>query len=210
MNFAELEKEQKQMVILTVGAVIAVFMLARNLMIEPAKAKAAAAEKIITELEGKLKGGETLLRKDSRIQNELLENAKTIAQIYETELPPEGSRYGWALGNIIGVADEVGVQVKVNESRAQRYISPKNEGSENLPMWIPYNVNVDLFTSFENLKKFLAVLEEKYPYSSVAIMDISARKFDNENHSIHLLIEWPVFRYDKDLKQIQQFAKDAN
>ena len=64
MKFSDLNKEQKQLLILAVGGSFTLLMIASNLVMKPAKAAAANAEKVIAELESEVNKGELLLQRD--------------------------------------------------------------------------------------------------------------------------------------------------
>lgn len=210
MKFSDLNKEQKQLLILAVGGSITLLMIFSNLMMKPAKAAAANAEKIILELESKVNKGETLLQRNLRVQADTRKGAQQILDVYETYFPPETSRYGWALDQLIGIGEEVGFTPTVKESRGIRYVPlrPRQEFNENsVPMWVPYSVDVEFQTSFENLKNFIILLRKKNPYCSVAKLEINAQDGDPEHHLINLIVEWPVFRFEEDLAWIKAQAQ---
>jgi len=209
MKFSEMNKEQKQLLILAVGGGITILMIVSNLLVKPTKEAALAAEEIIEELGSDVARGELLLERDSRIRSKTQEDAKAILNIVEEDLPPENGRYGWALENLSGVSEEVGVLFVVKEYRGTRYIPIKpglDFNQDSVSMWIPYTVEVQFKTSFENLKKILSILQEKFPYCSLANMQINASNQDPENHDISLILEWPVFRLDSDLVWIKEQA----
>lgn len=210
MNFAEMNKEQKQLLILAVGGAFTLIMITSNLLVKPTQKRAEAAEKIIEELATDVSRGELLLERDARVRAKTREDAQALLKIVEEQLPPESGRYGWALENLTEVAESVGVLFSVREHRGARFV-PLKSGQEfnpdSIPMWIPYPVEVEFRTSFENLKKILNLIEQKFPYCSVANMQINASERDPENHNISLILEWPVFRLESDKTWIEKQAK---
>lgn len=212
MKFSEMNKEQKQLLILAVGGSFTLLMLLSNLVMKPAKEAAAKAEKIIEEQESDVNKGEMLLQRDPRVRAETRRDAQRILEIYDQYLPPETSRYGWALDKLIGIGEELGFKPTVKESRGARFVPlrPRQEFNENsASMWIPYAVDVEFQTSFENLKNFMILLREKNPYCSVAKLEIISQESDPEHHLINLIVEWPVFRFDEDLAWIKAQAASA-
>lgn len=209
MNFAEMNKEQKQLLILAVGGAVTFLMVVSNLMVKPAKAAAEKAEKIIEELGTDVNRGELLLERDPKVRRDVLADAKALLAIVDKELPPVNGRYGWALENLTGVSEEVGVLFTVKEHAGARYVpmKPRQEfNPDSVPMWIPYPVDVEFRTNFENLKKILRLLKEKFPYCSVAKMQIEASNQDFQKHKVSLILEWPVFRFEEDLAWIRSQA----
>lgn len=212
INFAELNKEQKQLLILSVGGVITLIMLGSNLLMKPANAAAAEAEELILKYEQDVRRGELLIRRDQRVRAQTQSDSKEILKIYQEQLPPEINRYGWALDNLIALSDKIDLEIFVKETREDRFI-PERQGEksnpESVPMWVPYSVDVEFRTNFANLKKFLNLIEKEFPFSSVANMQISSTDQDPENHFINFTVEWPVFRYDEDLDWIISQARGS-
>jgi hypothetical protein len=210
VKFSELNNDQKKLLILSIGGAITVLMIISNLVIKPAKKAAEKAEEIILEFGKEVSRGELLLKRDQRIRVQTREDAIAILKIYEEQLPPESSRYGWALDNLIGLSERAELEISVKEYKGTRYI-PAQQGEkvdpDSIPMWIPYTLTVDTLTSFANLKNFLDLIKDEFPYCSVANIQISASDRDPENHSISFAIEWPVFRYSEDLAWIKAQAE---
>jgi len=210
VKFSELNKDQKKLLILSIGGVVTVLMIVSNLVIKPAKKAAETAEEIIEEFGKEVSRGELLLKRDQRNRVQTREDAIAVLNIYEEQLPPESSRYGWALDNLIGLSERAELEISVKEYKGTRYeMVQKGEKVDpsSIPMWIPYTVTVDTLTTFANLKKFLNLIKDEFPYCSVANIQILASDRDPENHSISFSIEWPVFRYTKDLAWIRAQAE---
>ncbi|MDF3130426.1 hypothetical protein P0Y35_14560 [Kiritimatiellaeota bacterium B1221] len=210
MKFSEMNKEQKQLVILGVGGAITILFIVVNLLVKPAKEAALKAEEVIAELESEVNRGQMVLDRDLKVKKEVKASAKEILEIVNRELPPSTGRYAWALANITEVFEDMGVYLDMEETRGLRYL-PLKDGQEFNPdsvsMWVPYSVTVRFKTSFENLKKILNLLKEKFPYCSIAKLDIRASEQDYENHNISLILEWPVFRFDSDQAWMEKQAQ---
>ncbi len=156
MKFSEMNKEQKQLLILGVGGAITVLFIVINLLVKPAKEAALKAEEVIAELESEVNRGQMVLDRDLKVKKEVKASAKKVLAIVNNELPPSTGRYAWALGNITEVFEDMGVYLDMEETRGARYV-PLKDGQEFNPdsvsMWVPYSVTVRFKTSFENLKK---------------------------------------------------------
>ncbi len=211
VSFSELNKEQKQLLILAVGGTFTLLMVLSNLLIAPAKAAAEAGRKNVAEFELKVSRGERMLRRHVLIQKETEKLSSTVMRIYREHLPPEVSRYIWALEQISQLGEDLGLQLTVQEHPGARYIPIRDKGKldvNSIPMWIPYSVDVNLNTSFENLKKFLTLLHECYPYCSVGKLEIPAAPMNPENHNIALLLEWPILRLEEDLAWVRSHVEE--
>jgi hypothetical protein len=205
MKFSELNKEQKQLLILVVGGIFTLLMIGSNLVITPAKAAAEEGRQNIATFENQVNRGESVLRRDALVRKETLELSSTALDLYQTHLPPIASRYIWALEKVSQLGADLDLQLTVQEHSGTRYIPVRDLSSldvNSIPMWIPYPVDVRLNTSFENLQKFLSLLYERYPYCSVGKIEIAATPIHPENHNISLLLEWPVFRFEQELDWI--------
>lgn len=203
MKFSELNKEQKQLLILAVGGVITMFFIISNLIIGPAKEQAAEAETIIDELDKKVRDGDRILRRAVMAERQVKTLSSEILSIHQSELPPLSSPYIWAVEKLSLLAEELQLNVTVREHPTNRYqtITPSmNEfDPESVPLWIPYTVDVEVNTTFAKLKKILVLLEESLPYASVAELVVQSNDATPEEHEITFMVEWPTFRREEDL-----------
>lgn len=214
MNFSSLTKEQKQLVILGVGGCFTLIMIVSNLVIGPAKEKAAEAEEIILELENKVASGERILRRNVRVQRDVNSFSSEILAIHESELPPRTSPYVWAVENLSLLADELGLNLSIQEHPTTRYIpvsdSLKNLNVNSIPYWVPYSVDVKINTSFAKLQSFLVLLEKALPYASIGEITIQASSNTPERHQITVLVEWPTFRFEEDLRSLTELTQTGD
>jgi len=207
MKLSELTKEQKQMLVLAVGGVITMIAVLSNVVIGPARENAAEAQTVIQELEDQVRKGESQLKRDRLVRRNVKAASKEILDIHREHLPPRTSPYIWAVEQLSLLAEDLNLVISVQEHPTLRYV-PVPDGLENLnfdsiPYWIPYTVEVEMGTSFANLKNFLALLEEDLLYASVSEIRIQASDSNPEEHDIRLLVEWPTFRFGEDLAWIQ-------
>jgi len=212
MKFSEMDKNQKQLLILSVGGVITAFFIVQNLLLKPAKEAALEAQTTIEELESEVNKGDLLLKRDTTLRKEMGNMAAEIQELRAQNLPPETSRYIWALQHISSLARGVGIKADVQETPGVRYMpsnAGKNTNRESVPMWVPYSVNVTMYTSFENLKKFLQELRVAHPFVSVGSVQIEPNDVTPEIHYIRLTLEWPVLRFEEDLEWLKSLHKEA-
>jgi len=209
MNFSELNKDQKQLLILVVGGILTIFFVISNLIIGPAKDAAEAAQTTIDEIERDVTNGERILRRAVITARDVQTFSTEILTVHQDELPPRFSPYIWAVEKLSLLAEEVDIIISVREHSAARYtkIRPGMKvNPESIPFWIPYTVDVQVNTTFANLKKFLTLLHESFPYASIADLEIQANASRPEEHDITFLVEWPTFRFDNDLAWITEQA----
>lgn len=210
MSFADMNKEKKQLLILSAGGALTLFMIVTNVILNPAKARAAEARETIGELSSQVRTGELILRKDQSNRKVVSRHAARILELRATELPPENSRYIWALRNVTSLAREVGVKVTVRETSSLRYVPAASEqglDKASVPMWIPYSVEVETFTSFENLKIYMDRLRAAHPYASIGLLQITSNDASPENHRVQFILEWPVLRFVEDVNWMESVAE---
>jgi hypothetical protein len=224
MNFSEMNKEQKQLVILGVMAVITTISVLSNMVIGPAREDAAAARETINNLKGKVSTGDAILIRDTRNIREIQEFSTEVHAIASRHLPPETSAYIWAVEKLSLISEELDMVIKVRQHPSARYIpvarqSPLNEKGEpidaepvmdTIPMWIPYAVDVETNTSFAKMQRYLDLLHQRIPYASVSQIRISARPEDPEKHLISIIVGWPSFRYPEDAEWIESERKETS
>ncbi|MCC5844491.1 MAG: hypothetical protein JJU05_09590 [Verrucomicrobia bacterium] len=211
MKFSELNKQQKEYLILGVMGVITTIAVLQNLVIAPTRAKAAAARETIGKLESDVRTGESILARDRTNRNRLQTVSGEILERMEREAPPDFSRYTWALGRISRIARQNDIFPQIREFGGQRYMPHR----QNYPqirdksgMWIPYAIEVDFRTSYTQTMQFLRALHEEDPLASVGQLTIRANPDDPQNHLVNLIIEWPVFRHPED-KEFLTASKGA-
>jgi len=206
VKFSELNKEQKQLLVLAVGGVITLFMIVFNLMIVPAREAAEQGRRHTERYEMDVNRGEALLRRDRRTREEAREAANAMLEIYREHLPPEAGRYIWALERISQIGEDLNLQLVVREHPGSRYIPVRDMNRfdpNSVSMWIPYAVDVEMRTSFANLQNFLRELHTRYPFCSVGSLRITASSENPLHHEVRLLLEWPVFRFQEDLNELE-------
>lgn len=207
MNFSEMNKEQKQLLVLAVGGTITIIAILSNLVIGPARAEAAEARKTIEELEDKVIKGERVLRRSVMVNRDVQNFASEVLSVHEEHLPPRISPYIWAVENLSLLAEDLDLVISVQEHPTSRFM-PIPEDMEDLnrssvPYWVPYTVDVDVNTSFAKLKSFLNLIHRELPYASVAGLQIQASSTQPERHAISMMLEWPTFRFPEDLEWLQ-------
>ena len=205
MKFSELNKEQKQYLILGVMALaFAVFGL-NNFLVAPMRARSAAAEKTISELESEVRIGEALLRRDKSNQEELQRLAREILEIHETQLPPEISRYNWGFQLVSSVTAPMGLQPRVQQHGTPRfmphtgnYTAVKNTST----FWIPYAITLDLDASYQEVIELIEGFYTANPHTSVASLTLQRIRETPEKHQVNMILEWPVLRHAEDLEYL--------
>jgi hypothetical protein len=214
VKFSELDKEKKQLLILAVGGVITIFFVISNLVIGPAKEQAAQAEETIEELDKKVRDGDRILRRSALAERQVKTLSSEILSIHQSELPPLTSPYIWAVEKLSLLAEELQLKITVREHPANRYLpippSLQDFNPDSVPMWIPYTVDVEVNTTFANLKKFLVLLEESLPYASVAELMIQTNQATPEEHDITFMVEWPTFRLEEDLSWMTEQINEGD
>lgn len=213
MNFQEMNKEQKQQLILGILIVCTVVFLGQNAVLRPAKEKLALAKTETKDLSPKVTMGETILSRDLRNKREVTDLAGKIDRIQSAHLPPAEGRFIWALQQISNVGHSLDLNVKVAETNRDRYRKSNGktfaETKNNVPMWIPYAVDVSFSATFHQTTEFLRRLQASNPYISVGQLGIYAAEPDEnpELQTISIVVEWPVFRDNRDLVDLQKLAK---
>ncbi|MCC5850746.1 MAG: hypothetical protein JJU29_21875 [Verrucomicrobia bacterium] len=212
MKFSELNKEQKQLVVLAVGGVFTVFMILNNLVLGPMRASAAAAQNQTADLERKVNRGEAILRRERINQVSIQSVAAEIGAIREAYLPPEISRYTWALSQISGVGHLLGIQAQVREHDLPRYVphtAPYRQIKLDTPMWVPYAVQVNFTAGYDKIIQFIDQLYKANPYISIGMLTIQRNPNQPENHLVQMVVEWPVLRFNEDINQLQALAEGS-
>lgn len=208
MSFSEMNKEQKQLVVLAVMGLVTAISVVSNMIIGPAREDAAEASVVIKEKKAEVATGEAVLIRDARNQRDIADFSVVLKEVHEEFLPPESSTYIWAVEKLSLIAEELDMVIKVRQHPSARYrvtsrVKSADLAEDTIPMWIPYATDVDMNASFAKLQSYLNLLREKVPYASVSRIRISAGGQNPEEHAISLIVEWPTFRFPEDLEWIQ-------
>lgn len=211
MKFSEMNKEQKQYVVLGVMAVVTTFFVLQNIVVGPMRARASQAEETISDLQPKVRLGEAMLRRDRVNRDEILAISEEILATSQTQLPDRQSQLSWAqrvLNEII--KDQLGLDGEAERVHpAQRAAVPRGsyeEVQDRVSMWSVFAVDVTLRAGFDDLRRFLDVLYEQQPYASVGRMTLSANPANPEKHRVEMVVEWPVFRFRQDIELLTTHA----
>lgn len=212
MKFSDLNKEQKQIAFLAIGGVFTVFMILNNLVLGPMRENAAAAQNKTDELERKVNRGEAILRRE-RINQVAIQSAATeIGAIREQYLPPEISRYTWALRQISDIGFPLGIQAQVREHELPRFVphtSPYRQIKLDTPMWVPYAVQVNFTAGYAKVIQFIDRLCNANPYVSIGMLTIQRNPNHPENHLVQMVVEWPVLRFNEDISLLRELAEGS-
>ena len=207
-----MNKEKKQQLIMGVLMVLTVLFLGSNAVVKPAREKLGKARKVVHELEPKVRNGERMVAVDARTSQDLQKRAREILAIESAHLPPQESRFTWALQKITDITHEMGLEAKVEELRNPRFRPATKSFASiagNIPMWVPYAVDVRLTAGYEDVKTLAARIQKENPYASVSQMGIYAGGTDVEKHTVTLVVEWPTFRDRSDLNMLRKLAGDS-
>ncbi len=73
----------------------------------------------------------------------------------------------------------------------------------------PYSVNVNLLTDYQDLLRFVDVVEQSNPFVSVLDLEISERRNLPQAHNIRFRIQWPMWGDSGTIPQFRNGKRDA-
>lgn len=202
-------KQDAKVLLLAVGGTVLFLRILYVAVLAPATDEAAALERRLPEIRDRLGEGRRLLERSAELRRAVRDPAGEIPRIREKVLPPVSGRYLWAVSTLSRVARGLGLDPLVREHPDERFLpvgNPLNLDPDSIPMWATYAVEVDLLAGYADLKAFLGRLREEVPYGSVASMRITDRPTTPETHGVHLIVEWPVPRFETELDRLRKLA----
>ena len=211
MSFKDLNKEQKQLVVLAVMAVVVVVALGNQLVLGPAKENAANADKMISE-KGKEKTlGIRMLNRDPNIQENLGNKAvDLLTEQAEGRIPPRIGKEFWAQKRLTDIGYNLGMSLTVSEHGALRHIPLQEKGDlepGDVSFWVPYAVEINTQAGYNDLLSFIHQVHEQEPYASLARLQIAASEKDPLRHDILMIYEWPTPRFEEDVDMLTGYAE---
>lgn len=213
MSFSELNKEQKQMVVLAVMAVVVVIALGNQLILGPAKEKAKVAERMMQDKGKERTLGTRMLNRDQEIKNGLGKMGKElIAKREEGLIPPQIGKEFWAQKRLTDLGYKLGLSLTVTEHNALRHIPLREKGDikkADVSFWVPYAVEVNTRSDYGSVIDFLNKVYEQDPYASLARLQVTASEKDPIRHDVLMIFEWPTPRLEEDILMLQSFAEVA-
>ena len=212
MNFANMNKEKKQQLILGVLMAATVLFFVMNGVVKPAREEFAKARKVVLDLEPKVRNGESLTRKDQLTRRDLQARARLIIAEQRQHRPPAESRFTWALQYVTDITHGMGLQAKVEELKTPRFRPAAKAYASiagSIPIWVPYAVDVRLVASYDEVKTLVALLQAGNPYASVSQLGIYAGGADIEKHSVTLIVEWPILRDRAEMETLRKLAGES-
>jgi hypothetical protein len=212
MSFQDLSKEQKQMAALAVMSVIVVIALGNQLVLGPAKEKAASAQRVIEEKANERTLGERMLKRDPTVRQELGEMAAALLQEQqEGRLPPVTGKEFWAQKRLTALGFNLGLNLTVSEHNTLRHIlfAPDDDKikPEDISFWVPYAVEVSVRAGYADVMALIDKVHETDPYASLASLSLSASKTDPLRHDVLLIYEWPTPRFQEDLSLLAGYQE---
>lgn len=219
MNIQEWTKEQKQLALLGVMSVVVVVALINQLLLGPAKIRAAQAESVLNEKGREKEVGERMLQRDPMVRRELEENVAAVLAARKTgKLPPETSKEFWAQRRFrtIGHNLSLDLEVSIHRPPQSRYINPQGtarelaEELEKMPFWIPFSVEINARLGYHDLSDLLTVLQEEEPYASIALLKVTPSTSTPARHDVTMVVEWPVPREEAEWRQLVAKFEEAS
>jgi hypothetical protein len=204
MNLQDLNKEQKQLILLGIMGVVVFFALGNQLLMAPAKNAALKASELIDEKGMDVKSGKSLLSKDRLIKRELATSAELILKAIDNEnTPPTSGKEFWAQRRIGEIGYELDMDLAVSEHNQLRYFTVPETDSNTVSFWVPYSVKISALLSYSQLIEFLERLQQKEPYVSLAILTVNPSLDHPQKHNVTIVAEWPVPRSEDDVVKIR-------
>jgi len=211
MSFNDLNKEQKQLVVLAVMAVVVVVALGKQLILGPAKEKAENAQRMIEEKGKERTLGTRMLNRDPSIKANLgVMGNDLIVERTEGKIPPRIGKELWAQKRLTNIGYNLGLSLTVSEHRTLRHIPLQEKGDlkpEDVSFWVPYAVEVTTRAGYADLKEFLRNVYDQDPYASLARLQIAASEKDPLLHDVLMIFEWPIPRSEEDIDMLRSYAE---
>ncbi|GEM_PF-6758912 len=211
MSFSDLNKEQKQLVVLAVMAVVVVVALGNQLILGPAKEKAENADRMIQD-KGKEKTlGIRMLNRDPGIQEGLGSMANDLlAERAEGRIPPKIGKEFWAQKRLTDIGYNLGMSLTVSEHGTLRHIPLQEKGDlepGDVSFWVPYSIEITTRAGYKELMAFIRQVHDQEPYASLARLQVAASEKDPLRHDILMIYEWPTPRFEEDIDMLKGYAE---
>ncbi len=159
----------------------------------PLSAERKRLEDETEKLLNQIREAERLLARETELRMNLEKNRQELTRAYQDILPTHSDAMLWFQERIYRPARLVGVSIaSIAERRltTPSWVTPRGDETPTRNL-APYGVVVNLTTGFNDLKQFVALLEEENPYVSLSQLTVSANPRAPEYHRIAVTFEWP-------------------
>ena len=186
MSLKELTKEQKQYIAL---AALVAFGVVGGIVfgVKVSLSSIDKAKLELQELEGRIKGAQRSLTKQERMRSDFSETVDAL-KAYLKDAPPNQNYYSWATEVIYSIARKASLDVDAIDEQSQP--GGVEPGDDQTLAMESYALRITSHGSYEALKAFLRLIEEKHPLARVTAVDVSSGA-EPEIHDIGLVVQWP-------------------
>ena len=191
MDWKSLNKEQKQLVVLSTLALVTLLYVGKTFVIGPMSKKWKQANIDIKELSQKVRVAETFNQEDGKVLQDIKKTYLEIAKTDKEFLADEANKFAWAAALTYKVGREVGLELEVADAK----VAGRTAGTAStVADFVPYSVNVNTECSYDQLVILLKKIEKISPYTSISNLSIVANPSDFNKHSISFKVQWPLFQ----------------
>lgn len=205
IDFASMNKEQKQLVFLgmIVGAAALYAAIAFGVM--PTIAKWNSAKSELADLEQKLDTADRLVRRTQALRGELAMNQEKLQQAAQEYLPETENTLAWVTRRIYQKGRDFGVDVEAvvpSSSGLQLATIDRTKGTYDRKFDL-YGVRITTNCGFAKALEFVGALEESNPYLVVSGIVMAVNPQDPSRHSVQIEVQWPLWVNAEGANQIR-------
>jgi hypothetical protein len=192
VNFAELNKEQKQKLVLAVlvglTAVYAVFRFGLTPLLSGGGDDAGAD---VDALRSKVERAERLVRQRTTLRERCRQSTDEMKSVLAEQIPGLDNPLSWVTERVYRSGRKVGVDIEsVNESGGAS--APwKADGKKR--SFVPYSVRITTSCSFFELVDLIEDIEAGNPYLVVTGVSVKAQASRPLVHRAYIQVDWPAW-----------------
>lgn len=190
MNIQQLNKEQKQLIVLGVLVAIVVLYVGFRFGLGPLLSGGEGRGARLEEIKAKVEEADRLLRKKRENLEAYRATRQEIHAIAEKMIPPSDNPLAWATERISRIARRVGIDI---ESISEISTPLPAGGKEKTFAFQPYAVRISASAGYDQLLAMLQEIQKSDPYVTIDGLTISGRSLTPEMHEIRVIIEWPIW-----------------
>lgn len=191
MTWADMGKEQRQMLVLSVIIGFAALFALVRFALMPLMASFGTTQTQIEEISGDLENANRALELEPETRSRLEQSSQTLWKYNDRYLPARENPLTWATENAYRHARRVGVEV-VSVAEVYAGQLPWKTGKKSKRYFIPYKVRLTARCGYYDLLRLIKDIEVGNPFVSIASIVVSAK--DNpEQHTVNLTLEWPMW-----------------
>ncbi|HNR94254.1 MAG TPA: hypothetical protein PKM67_07510 [Kiritimatiellia bacterium] len=200
MKFEELNKEQKQKVVLVIMGAAALLYVLYQFVVMPGISRMGKAKDELEILQAEMEKIGHALSSGTRLRTDLEKSVEDLKISSTRYIVPADNPLAWAIERVYECADPL--QVEIESVSPLMSTVPWERSAAAARLFNPYTVKVVTRCGYFTLTELIRLLETSNPYVCVSDLRIKGTT-DLMKHDVEFMLSWPKWADEKSGEKIR-------